>query len=294
MSPAKTTKGRGGLRPGESLAAGMRRLARRHLDAACRQLDRNPDTRQAVHETRKSLKKLRALLRLLAPELGRECYRREMRAFRDAGRLLAPLRDAEVRLHTLDALIVKSALSAQDFAEIRGEMESASLELSRQAAEPKRRVRKRLALARKRVREWPLGALREKNLAREIRQTYRKGRKALRASRREESDAPAFHAWRKRVKELWVHLRIAHVYLHQSAGARIAEIEAIGELAGEVNDLAVLRTTLAARPATPQTVQLIAAIDARLPAQQQAALDRGERFYAPRPRDFAHRYFRAF
>lgn len=292
MNP--TTKGRGGIRPGESLAAGMRRLARRHLDAACRQLDHNPDTRQAVHETRKSLKKLRALLRLLAPELGREVYRREMRAFRDAARLLGPLRDAEVRLHTLDALIEKSHLVAADFAEIRDGLEAAALELSRQADEPKRRVGKRLELARKRVRTWPLGALREKNLAEEIRRTYRKGRKALRTSRREATNAPAFHAWRKRVKELWYHLRIAHVYLHPSAGARIAEIEAIGERAGEVNDLAVLRETLAAHPATPQTGRLIAAIDARLPVLQQEALEHGERFYAPKPRDFVRRYFRAF
>jgi len=272
----------------------MRRLARRHLAAACRQLDKNPDTRKAVHETRKSLKKLRAMLRLLAPELGRECYRREMRAFRDAARLLAPLRDAEVRLHTLDALISQLALPVKDFAAIRDELEAAALELSREADEPKRRVRKRLGLARKRVRDWPLGALLEKSLVGEIRRTYRKGRKALHASRREAADVPAFHAWRKRVKELWYHLRIAHVFLHKSAGARIAEIEAIGELAGEVNDLAVLRDTLTARPATPQTTQLIDAIDTRLPVLQQTALERGDRFYAPKPCDFVHRYFCAF
>jgi CHAD domain-containing protein len=270
----------------------MRRLARRHLDAACRQLDKNPDTRQAVHEARKSLKKLRALLRLLAPELGRECYRREMRAFSDAARLLAPLRDAEVRLHTLDALIVKSALPAGDFAEIRDGLEAAALELSRQADGPRRSVLKRLELARKRVRTWPLGALREKKLGGEIRRTYRKGRKALKLSRRQEGDSPAFHAWRKRVKELWYHLRIAHVFLHQSAGERLAEIEAIGERAGEVNDLAVLRETLAARPATPQTAQLIDAIATRLPVLQQEALEHGERFYALKPRDFVRQYFK--
>ena len=291
MIPTSKAKGKGGLRPGESLAAGMRRLARRHLDAACRHLDQNPDTRKAVHEARKSLKKLRALLRLLAPELGRECYRREMRAFRDAGRLLAPLRDAEVRLHTLDALMERSGLAAKDFKTIRSGLEADALGLSRQAAEPRRRVCKRLELARRRVRDWPLGALKEKSLAGEIRRTYRKGRKALRLARREEADVPAFHAWRKRVKELWYHLRIAHVFLHQTAGTRIAEIEAIGELAGEVNDGAVLRATLAAQPASPQAARLIAEIDARLPALQQAALERGDRFYAEKPRDLVRRYF---
>jgi CHAD domain-containing protein len=294
MKQAKTDQGQGILKTGEGISTGMRRLARRHLDAACRQLDHNPDTRRAVHETRKSLKKLRALVRLLAPELGRESYRREMRAFRNAGRLLASLRDAEVQLHTFDALVKNSKLPLQDFAEIRGELEAAALELSSEAADSRRRVRKRLGLARKRVGDWSLGAIRVKNLAEEIRRTYSKGRKALRVAQKENSEILAFHAWRKKVKELWYHLRIVQVYLAPSAETRIAEIDAMGEAAGEVHDLAVLRETLAAHSPTLQTAQLIAAIDVRLPALQAEAMKRGDRFYAEKPADFAGQYFRAF
>jgi CHAD domain-containing protein len=58
-----------------------------------------------VHDTRKALKRLRALLRLLEPELGARTRAREDNTLRQIGRSLSGARDAEVLLHTLDALI---------------------------------------------------------------------------------------------------------------------------------------------------------------------------------------------
>ena len=60
---------------------------------------------RTVHETRKALKRLRALLVLLRPELGAKRYARENAALRDCGRRLAGARDAEVMLGTLDSLV---------------------------------------------------------------------------------------------------------------------------------------------------------------------------------------------
>lgn len=293
MKKAATVKG--GLRRGESLAGGVRRLARRYLDHACRELAGNPDARRAVHETRKSLKKLRALLGLLAPELGRACRRRERKAFRGAARLLAPLRDAEVRLHTFDGLRRRLRLrGGKAGGALRARLEAAAASLAAGADETRRRVRETLEPARERVRGWPLGGLRKKDLARELRRSYRKGRRALRASREKPGDAEAFHAWRKRVKALWYHLRILQAHLHPSAGKAIAEIGAIGELAGEINDLAVLRAALSAHGDAPSAARLRAAIDRRLPELRRTAWERGAAFYGPKPGDFAARYFQAF
>ncbi len=63
------------------------------------------DGEQTVHETRKALKRLRALLALLRPELGHRRYARENAALRDCARRLAGARDAEVMVGTLDALV---------------------------------------------------------------------------------------------------------------------------------------------------------------------------------------------
>ncbi|MHB8242476.1 MAG: CHAD domain-containing protein, partial [Solirubrobacteraceae bacterium] len=96
-----------GLLPGEPLGGALQRMAVGQLDLALAMLDsagQEPDER-AIHETRKALKRLRALLRLLQPELGLAAYEHENAALRDAGRRLAGARDAEVTLATLDALI---------------------------------------------------------------------------------------------------------------------------------------------------------------------------------------------
>jgi hypothetical protein len=78
------------LREGERVPGGVRRIARGQLDASIERLagDTDEDPGTAVHETRKSLKRLRATVRLARDELGDEAYRRENVALRDAGRRL--------------------------------------------------------------------------------------------------------------------------------------------------------------------------------------------------------------
>src|ERR671919_166855 len=94
------------LDDGERVPDGVRRIARGQLDLSIERLegDTHEDLGTAVHETRKSLKRLRAIARLARDELGDETYRRENVAFRDAGRRLAGARDDQVLLETLDAL----------------------------------------------------------------------------------------------------------------------------------------------------------------------------------------------
>src|SRR5918995_6276046 len=94
------------LDEGERVPGGFRRIACGQLEMAIERLEGRTDEQlgTAVHETRKSLKRLRATVRLARDELGDEVYRRENGAFRDAGRRLAGARDSQVLLETLDAL----------------------------------------------------------------------------------------------------------------------------------------------------------------------------------------------
>ena len=66
-----------------------------------------------MHEARKDMKKLRALLRLARGELGEEIFGRENACFRDAARELAGTRDADVMLETLDALDLPAGLGGE-------------------------------------------------------------------------------------------------------------------------------------------------------------------------------------
>ena len=273
----------------EPVARGIRRIARGQIDAACRVLeDPREDPRRAVHEARKALKRLRALLRLAAPRFGCVQFRREKAHFQEAARLLAPLRDAEARGKTLDALIHACGGSPAAFGRVRAGLQTATERLARRAGTPRKRAAEILRQARARVARWPLAGLGWPDLPREIRRAYRKGRKALKAYHAEPGPE-TFHTWRKRVKELWYHLQIVRGLLPEAAAERIAELDKIGETAGSAHDLSVLREILAAGPGDAATALLIGEIDARLPELFQNAAKLGAAVYAEKPRAFARR-----
>ena len=90
----------------ESPDVPARRCAIERIEDAIAQLDRGRahDPQGAVHEARKDVKKVRALLRLYRSGLGDATYRYENRELRDAGRALSVMRDADVLLDTIDGL----------------------------------------------------------------------------------------------------------------------------------------------------------------------------------------------
>src|SRR5207245_2593683 len=59
---------------------------------------------KAIHQARKSVKKLRGLLRLIKPEMGK-LYVSESTALRDIGRALSELRDAAAILETFTSVV---------------------------------------------------------------------------------------------------------------------------------------------------------------------------------------------
>jgi hypothetical protein len=96
------------LLPGEPPVQGFRRMVLGQLDLAIELLaaeNSSMPTADAVHETRKALKRLRTLVKLLEDELGAQATAREQAILRDAGRRLAGARDAEVMVSTLEALL---------------------------------------------------------------------------------------------------------------------------------------------------------------------------------------------
>jgi CHAD domain-containing protein len=94
--------------PTEGLAVGLKRIALGQLELAIEMLvteDGQSLSESAVHEARKALKRLRALIRLLEDELGEQVFARENAVLREAGRRLSAARDAEVMVATLEDLM---------------------------------------------------------------------------------------------------------------------------------------------------------------------------------------------
>ena len=93
------------LKNKETLGKGICRIAHEQAECIADSLKTKRGQCQlgAVHEARKSVKKLRALVRLIADGLGERTLEQENRTFRKIGRDLSPLRDAEVLVKTLES-----------------------------------------------------------------------------------------------------------------------------------------------------------------------------------------------
>jgi len=207
--------GRFALIEGERLGAGLRRIALGQLDIAIEMLEgskRGLSPEQRVHEARKALKRLRALLRLVQDELGAATYEREHELVRRCGTQLAKARDAEVLLATLDDLIERKPkqLGARGGVQrLRARLQSerdgaAALALAGSATHAG--VLGDLRAMRVRVSTWELAD--EAGIAAiepALRRLYSKGRRRMRRAKRARGDRARgrkLHEWRKRVKDL--------------------------------------------------------------------------------------------
>ena len=93
-------------RPDQPLSLAVQRNLIELVDAVVADLDvggaRPSDS--GVHEARKKLKRIRAILRLVRDPMGEDIYRHENVVMRDAGRGLSEVRDAWVRTETLTSV----------------------------------------------------------------------------------------------------------------------------------------------------------------------------------------------
>jgi hypothetical protein len=317
----------------EPIAEGLRQVILGQLDLAIALLEDDPAAtaraaagESTVHETRKALKRLRALLALLRGELSRDGepdgwesrgpesdagesrYVRERNALRECARRLAGARDAEVMVDTLEALWQRHpalgrrqavlALHAQLVAE-RDAAASGIEDPQLRAA-----VAGELRAVRARVDAWELRERGFELVAPGLERVYRQGRRGLRVARRRR-DVEALHTWRKRVKDL----RYAAETLDRASPAessrdrgrdaahvrRIARrADRLGEMLGEEHDLALLAQGVRARSERfadegRTRKRLLKAIARRRKQLRKRALRDGERLYRRGPRRFVRR-----
>jgi CHAD domain-containing protein len=287
------------LLPGERVADGVRRIARGQLDVAIELLEHSgtEELTDAVHSSRMALKRLRALVRLARDALGEETYRRENEIFREAGRELSAVRDAQVTLEALEALATRFAdeLSPGAFAGLHDALsEDARSAHERLKSDPRAlaAMLETLKAARDRVATWPLhddAGLQV--LASGFERIYRRGRRALRTARRETS-TEHLHTLRKRAKDLWHGaqvMRPAAPKMLKKLGPRAHHL---ADLVGEDHDLAVLLDRARERAAShePGELELLTLlVDRRRRQLQRRALRLGRRTYARKPRKLTRR-----
>lgn len=233
-----------------SVEAAVRRIAVHQIERALGQIeDPGLDPASRIHEARKRCKKLRGLIRLVRPVF--DGYGPENKAFRDAARSLAPLRDSDVLVETYDALVrfYADQIDRQALSSVRRRLTLRKKELHAQLDTDRLLSDFALALgeARSRARRWKVSDRGFDACAGGLRKTYKRAVKAMERAV-DSGSAEDVHEWRKRVKYHGYHTRLLTPVWTDGLEAHRALVDRINGLLGEHHDLAVLHDTILEDP----------------------------------------------
>lgn len=287
----------------EKPTAGMRRIALERAERAAerlREAGRVEEPSECIHAARKDLKKLRAAVRLIRRELGDELYRAENERYRDAGKLLSPSRDAEVKVETLEGLRERFSgrLAPTDTAdwleELRRERDRAARAARIGDADSIEAALAAVEEGRSRIEAWPLETDSSKLVGPGIDRSYRRGRREMKRAA-ENPSGENMHQWRKRAKDLWYHLRILRDARPKALRDSLEWADQLADALGDHHDLTVLRDDLLRRELPlAERPALIAAITERQEDLARTAFGLGERLYAKKPKAFRRKMRRGW
>ncbi len=266
------------LKRSESLPDGVVRIARGRLDSAIDELSGRAgnDSATAVHEARKDLKKLRALVRLVQADSSWNTR------FRDTARRLAGRRDADVLLETLDDFVKRGQVSKKA---VRGLRKELAAEAGREAdASEIAMAQAELTLARGEIEALAPKTDSFKAVRPGLQKIYGDGRAAYRAARKNPSTVN-LHEWRKRVKDLWYSATVLRSAWPAMMSELAAEAHVLSDLLGEDHDLAMLTE----RATGKKHKELRRAIRKRRARLRKRAFKLGKRLYAEKPKGFTRR-----
>jgi CHAD domain-containing protein len=300
-TPAREPERTYRLRIDERVADGIRRIARGQLQDARDDLDATPSRRigEAVHATRKRLKRLRACARLARDAIGEATYEHENTALRMAGRRISAQRDAAVLVQTLDALTDRFAdeLTRDATTALRErlvhERKAAAASLAADDDDgPIAAVRADIEAALARTPTWTFERDGFRALSPGLRRIYRRGRAAMRTAHGEPTPEHV-HEWRKRVKDLWYAAEIVRCARPKRLRRVARRAHKLSGVLGDHNDLHVLRTYVQTHPQCfaeeVHRQALLAVIDRRAARLREKAFARGAKLYAQKPKRFVRR-----
>lgn len=248
VDSADATNSRGGSAPAPHLEFATKGSLRRALGhgffeivdaAAAAAGSRAPD---AVHQTRKSIRRSRALLKLLAAGLPDELYSALDTQLRDAHRALSASRDAQVLVATFDRYGGEQLPLAlrERLARASGQVRAPeTTELLFAVASALHNLAPLV--------EAELGAMRWADLERALARSWRRAKNALRRT----EDIATAHRFRKRNKTVVYQLELFASLGGKQTRKRRKQLAALSEQLGEIADLGAAQAFLAALDGGP-------------------------------------------
>jgi len=234
----------------------MQRILLERIGDSLDQL-RNPDDvlDTSIHQVRKNMKKIRAVLRLYRFALPGNEYGFMNEFCRDFAGQFAQLRDAKVFPETLELVNIDGKGSFKD--DLPGIMSRLEEHYRRTRQDlldqSNWRTKSSLQLetVRKNLDEWDLKDLKPGQLGKGLKQVYRRGRKAMKAAG-ENPSGEQYHEWRKRVKYLWYQVRLLQDAWPAVMKGYRRSLHQLSGLLGDEHDLYVLqKATSGSGPLSP-------------------------------------------
>ena len=229
------------LKPSEPLDAAVRRLSRGQIGRKLVAPSRGAAAATWVHETRKSLKRLRALLRLVRVGLAKKDWRRANDELRDIGRRLSGLRERDVLPQSIAAL---RKIAAPDAATALDRLMMHLDEAPNPSGRKRTLVRltevsKALQEANEHLAHLDLTGSSRKTLADGLAATHRAGQRTLAAVQADATDN-AVHDLRKAVQIHWRQMQLLELGWPEMLRVRIATSKDLAQSLGEHHDLAMI------------------------------------------------------
>jgi len=283
-----------GLIPDEPLAAGVRRVACTQIDRAVGELTSARDPHRSVHEARKCMKRVRALLHLIRPAIGEKTFKKEDRRIRDMGRRLSGPRDCQAIIETVAKLENGSGpawdISATQTlkAKLYSERRRAERELYRHTLEE---TVAELAETREHYGHLNLKGGRSR-IGDGLQRCYRRARHDFMRAY-EQKRAEDFHEWRKSAQRHWRQMQLLCRAWPEAMEARISAAGDLSRLLGDDHDLAVLVDRVEAQKKSLGKDWDMSAFQAACASRQDelrhSARDLGKFLFVERPSIFRQR-----
>jgi len=237
------------LKNAKSIRAQLARIVAKELRKAADDVSRRSLREASIHDVRKHVKKVRAVLRLLRKELGDD-YAPLNEQIRSAARRLSAVRDADALIEMMKALrrryrrVLTPTVVRTANATLKARMREARAHL---AGRPLADIRRQLVHSsrglRSKVREAATGRAMRDGVTR----GYRRARRAMAEATAAKTEDGRFHAWRRRVKDHWYQMRLVEG-INRRAHPRVRRLRRLQDWLGDDHNLVVLRDAILEQP----------------------------------------------
>lgn len=223
-----------------TLGNNVREIVGEQIEKSLKVLSAKPNHASSIHETRKSMKRIRAIIKLVRPALSKSLYRQENQRFRAIANQLSHARDSDVLIETLLKLESTSDSGAQSsIVALRRYVETITTKNEAVKASAVASAREALGEAAKNYEHFEPVTDSLSIIKAGLRVCYRQARRARRTAYESNIDE-AFHEWRKPVQLHWRHMSLLSNAWPDMFKARIELARTLSQLLGDDHDLSVL------------------------------------------------------